>query len=104
MKTKEINQWIHILSREEATVVREEEVDQTLTRCVLTMVVIQMIGKRGGINMIIEKNEIKENIAEVVVATAGTINATGRNASSHNITMSRYKLLNLKLIVAVVAA
>ena len=84
--------------------VREEEAEETLAiKLVPLMVVIHiLIDTTGEINMIIENNVIKENIAEVVVATAGSTNAKELNVSSH-FTMSR-KLLNLQFIAVAIAA
>ena len=85
MKTKEINQWIHIMSKEEATKVLEAVVVAEGV-----MVVIQMTGTIEWIS------KTTENIgnAVVVVAMADLISAN----SSHSSTVKNHKSLNLKVI------
>ena len=102
METKEINQWIPILSREEAIMVLEEEEDNIAVVEAPLMMVIQMKGVRGGINMIIEKNVIIEDAA-VVVVVAAMVDSTNANNANQISTTSRSKLLNLRFTVAVIA-
>ena len=85
MKTKEINQWIHIMSKGEATKVLEAVVVAEGV-----MVVIQMTGTIEWIS------KTTENIgnAVVVVAMADLISAN----SSHSSTVKNHKSLNLKVI------
>ena len=85
MKTKEINQWIHMMSKEEATKVLEAVVVAEGV-----MVVIQMTGTIEWIS------KTTENIgnAVVVVAMADLISAN----SSHSSTVKNHKSLNLKVI------
>ena len=85
MKTKEINQWIHIMSKEEATKVLEAVVVAEGV-----MVVIQMT---GTIEWISKTTENKEN-AVVAVAMVVLISAN----SSHSSTVKNHKSLNLKVI------
>ena len=103
METKEINQWIHITSREEAIMVLEEEEDKIAAVEAPLMMVIQMKGVREGIIMIIEKNVIIEDVAVVVVVVA-TVESTNANNASQNTSKNRSKLLNLRVTVAVIAA
>ena len=88
MKTKEINQWIHILSREEAS-----KVPEAVAVAEGVMVVIQMTGTIGGISMTTGSREI--NVV-VEVATAGSTSAS----NSHSSTVKNHKSLNLKIIAA----
>ena len=85
MKTKEINQWIHIMSKEEATKVQEAVVVAEGV-----MVVIQMTGTIEWIN------KTTESIENVVVAVAMAV-LTNAN-SSHSSTEKNHKSLNLKVI------
>ena len=102
METKEINQWIPILSREEAIMVLEEEEDNIAVVEAPLMMVIQMKGVREGISMIIEKNVIIEDAA-VVVVVAAMVDSTNANNANQISTTSRSKLLNLRFTVAVIA-
>ena len=86
MKTKEINQWIHILSREEAS-----KVPEAVAVAEGVMELIQMTGTIGGISMTTGSREI--NVV-VEVATAGSTSAS----NSHSTTMKNHKSLNLKII------
>ena len=88
MKTKEINQWIHILSREEAS-----KVPEAVAVAEGVMGLIQMTGKIGGISMTTGSREI---IVVVEVATAGSTSAS----NSHSSTVKNHKSLNLKIIAA----
>lgn len=90
MKTKEINQWIHILSREEVS-----KVPEAVAVAEGVMGLIQMTGTIGGINMTTGSREI---IEVVEVATAGSISA------SHSSTVKNQQSLNLKIIAAVEVA
>ena len=85
MKTKEINQWIHMMSKEEATKVLEAVVVAEGV-----MVVIQMTGTIEWIN------KTTESIENVVVAVAMAV-LTNAN-SSHSSTEKNHKSLNLKVI------
>ena len=86
MKTKEINQWIHILSREEAS-----KVPEAVAVAEGVMELIQMTGTIGGISMTTGSREI--NVV-VEVATAGSTSAS----NSHSSTVKNHKSLNLKII------
>lgn len=86
MKTKEINQWIHILSREEAS-----KVPEAVAVAEGVMELIQMTGTIGGISMTTGSREI--NVV-VEVATAGSTSAS----NSHSTTVKNHKSLNLKII------
>ena len=86
MKTKEINQWIHILSREEAS-----KVPEAVAVAEGVMGLIQMTGTIGGISMTTGSREI--NVV-VEVATAGSTSAS----NSHSTTVKNHKSLNLKII------
>lgn len=88
MKTKEINQWIHILSREEAS-----KVPEAVAVAEGVMGLIQMTGTIGGISMTTGSREI---IVVVEVATAGSTSAS----NSHSSTVKNHKSLNLKIIAA----
>ena len=88
MKTKEINQWIHILSREEAS-----KVPEAVAVAEGVMGLIQMTGKIGGISMTTGSREI---IVVVEVAMAGSTSAS----NSHSSTVKNHKSLNLKIIAA----
>ena len=88
MKTKEINQWIHILSREEAS-----KVPEAVAVAEGVMELIQMTGTIGGISMTTGSREI--NVV-VEVATAGLTSAS----NSHSTTVKNHKSLNLKIIAA----
>ena len=88
MKTKEINQWIHILSREEAS-----KVPEAVAVAEGVMGLIQMTGTIGGINMTTGSREI--NVV-VEVATAGSTSAS----NSHSSTVMNQQSLNLKIIAA----
>ena len=88
MKTKEINQWIHILSREEAS-----KVPEAVAVAEGVMELIQMTGMIGGISMTTGSREI---IVVVEVATAGSTSAS----NSHSTTVKNHKSLNLKIIAA----
>ena len=88
MKTKEINQWIHILSREEAS-----KVPEAVAVAEGVMELIQMTGTIGGISMTTGSREI--NVV-VEVATAGSTSAS----NSHSTTVKNHKSLNLKIIAA----
>ena len=88
MKTKEINQWIHILSREEAS-----KVPEAVAVAEGVMGLIQMTGTIGGISMTTGSREI--NVV-VEVATAGSTSAS----NSHSSTVKNHKSLNLKIIAA----
>ena len=88
MKTKEINQWIHILSREEAS-----KVPEAVAVAEGVMELIQMTGTIGGISMTTGSREI--NVV-VEVATAGSTSAS----NSHSSTVKNHKSLNLKIIAA----
>ena len=92
MKTKEINQWIHILSREEAS-----KVPEAVAVAEGVMELIQMTGTIGGISMTTGSREI--NVV-VEVATAGSTSAS----NSHSTTVKNHKSLNLKIIVEVEVA
>lgn len=85
MKTKEINQWIHIMSKEEAIKVLEAVVVAEGV-----MVVIQMTGTIEWIS------KTTENIENAVVAVAMAV-LTSAN-SSHSSTVKNHKSLNLKVI------
>ena len=85
MKTKEINQWIHIMSKEEATKVLEAVVVAEGV-----MVVIQMTGTIEWIS------KTTENIENAVVVVAMAV-LTSAN-SSHSSTVKNHKSLNLKVI------
>ena len=85
MKTKEINQWIHMRSKEEATKVLEAVVVAEGV-----MVVIQMTGTIEWIS------KTTENIEKAVVAVAMAV-LTSAN-SSHSSTVKNHKSLNLKVI------
>ena len=87
MKTKEINQWIHIMRKEEATKVLEAVVVAEGV-----MVVIQMTGTIEWIS------KTTENIENAVVAVAMAV-LTSAN-SSHSSTVKNHKSLNLKIIAA----
>ena len=86
MKTKEINQWIHILSREEAS-----KVPEAVAVAEGVMGLIQMTGMIGGISMTTGSREIS---VVVEVATAGSTSAS----NSHSTTVKNHKSLNLKVI------
>ena len=86
MKTKEINQWIHILSREEAS-----KVPEAVAVAEGVMVVIQMTGTIEWIS------KTTENIENAVVAVAMAV-LTSAN-SSHSSTVKNHKSSNLKVIV-----
>ena len=88
MKTKEINQWIHILSREEAS-----KVPEAVAVAEGVMGLIQMTGTIGGIIMTTGSSEI---IVVVEVATAGSTSAS----NSHSSTVMNQQSLNLKIIAA----
>jgi len=88
MKTKEINQWIHILSREEAS-----KVPEAVAVAEGVMELIQMTGTIGGISMTTGSREI--NVV-VEVATAGSTSAS----NSHSSTVMNQQSLNLKIIAA----
>ena len=88
MKTKEINQWIHILSREEAS-----KVPEAVAVAEGVMELIQMTGTIGGISMTTGSREI---IVVVEVATAGSTSAS----NSHSSTVMNQQSLNLKIIAA----
>ena len=88
MKTKEINQWIHILSREEAS-----KVPEAVAVAEGVMELIQMTGTIGGISMTTGSREI--NVV-VEVATAGSTNAS----NSHSSTVKNHKSLNAEAEVA----
>ena len=88
MKTKEINQWIHILSREEAS-----KVPEAVAVAEGVMELIQMTGTTGGISMTTGSREI---IVVVEVATAGSTSAS----NSHSSTVMNQQSLNLKIIAA----
>ena len=92
MKTKEINQWIHILSREEAS-----KVPEAVAVAEGVKELIQMTGMIGGISMTTGSREI--NVV-VEVATAGSTSAS----NSHSTTVKNHKSLNLKIIVEVEVA
>ena len=85
MKTKEINQWIHIMSKEEATKVLE-----AVAVAEGVMVVIQMTGTIEWIS------KTTENLENAVVAVA-MADLTSAN-SSHSSTVKNHKSLNLKVI------
>ena len=87
MKTKEINQWIHIMRKEEATKVLEAVVVAEGV-----MVGIQMTGTIEWIS------KTTENIENAVVAVAMAV-LTSAN-SSHSSTVKNHKSLNLKIIAA----
>lgn len=86
MKTKEINQWIHTMSKEEATKVLE-----AVAVAEGVMVVIQMTGTIEWIS------KTTENIENAVVAVAMAV-LTSAN-SSHSSTVKNHKSSNLKVIV-----
>lgn len=88
MKTKEINQWIHILSREEAS-----KVPEAVAVAEGVMELIQMTGTIGGISMTTGSREI--NVV-VEVATAGSTSAS----NSHSSTVKNHKSLNAEAEVA----
>ena len=88
MKTKEINQWIHILSREEAS-----KVPEAVAVAEGVMGLIQMTGTIGGIIMTTGSSEI---IVVVEVATAGSTSAS----NSHSSTVMNQQSLNLEIIEA----
>jgi len=86
MKTKEINQWIHILSREEAS-----KVPEAVAVAEGVMELIQMTGTIEWIS------KTTENIENAVVAVAMAV-LTSAN-SSHSSTVKNHKSSNLKVIV-----
>ena len=85
MKTKEINQWIHIMSKEEAIKVLE-----AVAVAEGVMVVIQMTGTIEWIS------KTTENIENAVVAVAMVVLISAN--SSHSSTVKNHKSLNLKVI------
>ena len=85
MKTKEINQWIHIMSKEEATKVLE-----AVAVAEGVMVVIQMTGTIEWIS------KTTENIENAVVAVAMVVLISANN--NHSSTVKNHKSLNLKVI------
>ena len=88
MKTKEINQWIHIMSKEEATKVLE-----AVAVAEGVMVVIQMT---GTIEWISKTTENIENAVVAVVAVAMVVLISANN--NHSSTVKNHKSLNLKVI------
>lgn len=91
MKTKEINQLIHFLSKEEAS-----KVPEAVAVAEGDKEAIQMTDTIGGIS------KTTESIESVVVAVAMADTTSASN--SHSTTMMNHKSLNLKIIAVAEAA